>query len=261
MASLGERFLAKRKTLGLITGMLIFIIGLAIGLAFTGLAALSGLDGMSFWGYPEAITYDPTIGTDARLTGLKCPSLITNKDTGIIRIKVTNPTDKQIKPWVQAMISMPGEPEQLIRHKQELLLEPGETKVLTWQVSSDNRINDRIVIARIYLLNTQYHPPSITRHCGIIALDLDDLTGNQLLAGLIGASLIGMAAGIALWWHSSSMKMLLNHGVINIMIWLGIIVVLSTLAILSGLWLLSGILLIILILSFVSIFESSFLPH
>lgn len=253
--------MAKRKTLGLIAGMLIFIIGLAIGLAFTGLAALSGLDGMSFWGYPEVVGYDPTIWTDARLTGLKCPSLITNKDTGTIRIKVTNPTDKQIKPWVQAMISMPGEPEQLIRHKQELLLDPGETKVLTWQVSSDNRINDRIVIARIYLLNTQYHPPSITRHCGIIALDLDDLTGNQLIAGLIGASLIGMAAGAALWWHSSSMKMRRNRKAIYLMIWVGVITIVSTLTNMFSWWLLSAMLLIILICLIVSIFESSALPR
>ncbi|MFH1447100.1 MAG: hypothetical protein ABIG43_06815 [Chloroflexota bacterium] len=248
--------MAKRKTLGLITGMLIFIIGLAIGLAYNGLAALSGLDGMSFWGYPEVIGYDSTIGTDARLKGLKCPSLITNKDTGIIRIKVNNPTDKQIKPWVQAMISMPGEPEQLIRDKQELLLDPGETKVLTWQVSSDNRINDRVVIIRIYLLNTQYHPPSITRHCGIIALDLDNLTGNQVLAGFFSASLIGMAAGVALWWHFSDMKMRRTRGAFNIMIWVGIITILSTLSNVFAWWLMSALLLIILICLIVSIFEN-----
>lgn len=252
--------MAKRKTLGLIASMLIFIIGLAIGFAFTGLAVLSGLDGMSFWGYPEVLGYDSTIETDARLTGLKCPSLITNKDTGLIHIKVNNPTDEQIKPWVQAMISMPGEPEQLTRHKQELLLEPGERKILTWQISSDNRINDRIVIARIYLLNTQYHPPSITRHCGIIALDLDNLTGSQVLAGLFCSSLIGMAAGVALWWHFSDREMRRTRGVFNILIWVAIITIVFTLANLFGLWLLSGLLIIILILLFVSIFESSSLP-
>jgi len=105
----------KTKTAPLIIGYLIFLIGLVIGLVFSGLALWVNLEGSAFWGYPESISYDPALTAEAELLRIKCPVLLTEGEIGKIKVLVRNPNTYSITTYVEAHISKVGELEDMLR--------------------------------------------------------------------------------------------------------------------------------------------------
>lgn len=246
----------KKMTILLIIGILLFIASLSLGVVFNALAVWNDLEGMSFWGHPEGSSFDSSIEAGGTITRLNCPVLLTSRDLGKVTATIKNPKDTQSKTWIQASISKPGEPDNLIRNRQELMLEPAESVSISWQVDKSNKLFDRVIYVRVFLFQTQYHPPSATKHCGIIIKDIGKLSGNQAIALITGTSLLGMALGTLLWWWGSSAQMRLTNRIVKIMISLIGITVLTTLTNLAGWMLFAGILFILMILLLVSIFEA-----
>lgn len=242
----------SNKKLGLYAGLFLFAVGLIIGLVFNGLAVWGDLEGMSFWGYPESISFDSSLTAEARISKLKCPVMITPGETGTIKTTISNPNDFAIKPWVQVHLSMPGVPENMVRQKQEIALEPGEKRELSWEVTTENTIHNRAVMARVYLLLTELHPPARTQHCGIISAKLGNLTGVQLLGGTISLSLTLLASGTYIWWRSSTVTMKRENRVLKFMLWLSAMMIVCTLTSLLGFWVLGLIILILALLLLIS---------
>ncbi len=189
----------KKNAYLLIISIVVYILGISASLALNTFVLWANLEGLSFWGYPEALTFDSELTTEARLTRLSCPIILTPGETGTIKVNVRNPQNSSIETWISAHISMPGMTENMIREMRGIPLPPGERATLSWEVTEENIINNRMILARVFLRLTDRHPPARTKHCGIMMVDLWRLnSASILLISLVGGHLL-QAVGIALW--------------------------------------------------------------
>lgn len=244
--------------LGRTLGITLFILGMLIGLLVNAAAVYTDLEGMSFWGSPEGTSFDSTAEIDGRLGNLSCPLVLNTAETGNVRIKVTNPTDHTATPWIQASISDPTQRENIRREKQMLQIEPGGTVDVSWQVDATNRIFNRVVFVRIYLMQTQYHPPAATRHCGIIMLDFGSLSGSNMILLVSGFGFLLMIGGLFLWRKYLNPQKRRDSRGIGIMAWLTGLIAANLLANLAGWMVLAAFLLLLIVIFFIALFESTF---
>ena len=189
----------KKNTFLLIIGLVIYIIGISFSLALNTFVLWANLEGQSFWGYPEVLTFDSELTTEARLARLNCPVILTPTETGTINVRVRNPQDSPIEAWISAHISMPGMTENMIRETESVPLAPGESATLSWQVTRENVINDRFILARVFLRLTERHPPARTKHCGIMTVDLWGFSSQSILLVSLGGGHLLQVVGIGLW--------------------------------------------------------------
>ncbi|HQF63026.1 MAG TPA: hypothetical protein PLT26_11040 [Anaerolineaceae bacterium] len=239
-----------------VLALIVFGVGFTIGLIFNTQAVWTDLEGMSFWGYPEATSFDQSIEIDGELSPLQCPVLITSHEVATVKIRVTNKTDNQITPWLQASISKPGERDSLVRHKQELILAPRETKTMSWQVSNENTLLNRSIFVRTFLFKIENYPPSLTRHCGIMVRDFGSLTGTQIILLVVISSLVLMGVGWWLWWSNLVPLRRRENRVVMI---LGFMFALNTISFVSNLTgnlVISGFALVLTALSLIAIVET-----
>jgi len=242
-----------KNTVLIIISVIIYLLGYATSTAFNSLVLLANLEGQSFWGYPEATAYDSSLTREARMSGMRCPILLTPGESGTISINVRNPNDYPITAWVSAHISMPDMPENMIRDIQGVPLEPGERSRLRWEISDENVIRNRNILVRTFLRLTDRHPPARTSHCGTIFLDFWGLSGNTImLVALIGGHLL-QAVGIWLLWKTRQKMGKRNHFARNVFIALSIFSVAMTVGSLLHSWVLGLMsLLLALLLLFTS---------
>lgn len=219
-----------------IFGYLFFIAGMVIGLYFSGYALWVNLEGMSFWGYPESITYDPNLTAEAKISRLKCPILITEGETAKIAVTVSNPYDKATYAFLEAHISMPDKYESMIRRTRSTYLSPGEETEIRWMIDSENTIFDRMILARVFLKLTEGHPPARTQHCGIMSFNLWGLSSKQILIIIPACSLVLMLIGAYLLWHTRSNDPKKKNLAIKATYVVGLLVALSVMGSLIRLW-------------------------
>ncbi len=222
----------------LFISLILFSGGLIISLIFNGLVLWVNTEALSFWGYPESLAYDSTLTTRARISRLNCPVIITPGETGTIRLRVTNTQDKPITAWISTHLSMPGQLENMVRETSPVPLEPGEKSTLTYQVTTENTIFNRMVLARVFLRLSEIHPPSRTQNCGILAIELGRLSGTHILVAAVGSSLVMMGAGVYLWNHASSVKIKQENLMLKLMIGLSFFALVATIGSLFHIWLL-----------------------
>ena len=245
-----------KQLFALIISLLIFLTGIAIGLYFNIRAVWSDLEATSFWGYPEALLYDRSIETEAKLSSLRCPVLITPSDAKFLTVKVVNKQAQEIKPMLQISVSDPTQKENIQRNYFEPNLAPQESEEITYLLTSQNFIDQRIIYVRVFLMNSEYFPPSETRHCGVFVGKLGNLNSAQLIGTLIASSLLLVGLGLGLWWHSSSEQMKRTKYIFNRMLWLAAFMLITILMVLLGWHLLAIIFLLLTTLLIFSILEN-----
>jgi len=226
----------KKKRARFILGYIMFIIGLSIGLAFSTFALWVNLEGMSFWGYPESISYDPDLSVEAEISRLKCPVLLAEGETSLVAVTVRNPFDKPALTYVKAHISMPDRLENMVRRTRSAYLSPGEETEIRWQISSENTIFDHMILARVFLKLTESHPPARTKHCGIMSVDLWGLSSKQILTIVPTSSIALMTIGGHLIWRSRTKdpkKVNLGIKITNL---IGVLTVIGVIASLLRIW-------------------------
>ena len=173
---------------GRILSVILFSVGLLLGLAFSAAAV---------WADLEASLFDSALGADESLKTLNCPVIITPKESGVVSARFGNPSDRAVLRTVRAHISY-GFATLIREASTQFVLEPGESRKLEWEVGSDDAAWERLVLVRINVLRN--HPlPSVTGSCGILVMNLPVLTGGQFVALILTLSLLGIAAGAALW--------------------------------------------------------------
>ena len=237
-------------------GIILFCITFLLGATYNTIAFWRDLEGMSFWGYPESTSFDSKIETDGRLHHLICPVLLTSSETASVKIKVSNPKDYPINPAIQANLSNPGEPDNLIRNKQTLSLEPGQTVELSWQVGKSNILFGRVIFVRIYFFQSAYHPPSATAHCGIMVRDFGNLNSSQLSLLVIVVSIAGMMIGSLIWWWAARSSVLNLNKIRSMLLWLITLTITTVIANFLGSMLMAGLLVLLTILSVLAIIEA-----
>jgi hypothetical protein len=176
------------KKLARALGLLIFAIGVLLGMI---------LLGVTVWGDLEASTFDVLITREAGLTSLKCPVIMTKEETGTVSATFDNPADGPRTTNVRVHITQ-GYVSLMREIRESFELAPGETKTSTWTVTSEDMVYGRLILVRVTALNA-YPLPDRQGSCGILVVDVSFLTGNQIYAFTLIASLLGMVIGTGLW--------------------------------------------------------------
>ncbi|MBW6465827.1 MAG: hypothetical protein K0B06_04930 [Brevefilum sp.] len=232
----------------LVIGLVLFILGLAVSLTFNIFVLWANLEGMSFWGYPEALAFDSSLTAEARISSLRCPVSLAPGETGTVAVTVRNPNDYPIEAWVSAHISMLGMEENMLRELKSASLAPGEKSTLRWEVSEANRNNNGMILARIFLRLTERHPPARTRHCGIVTMDLFGLSSGLITSiALIGGHIL-QGAGIWMWWQVKRQSAKEDNFTRNVMIAMSIFSLLMAFGSLTHSWVISMLSLLLALL-------------
>lgn len=166
------------------TGIRLFMIGALIGfLLFL----------MAFIQDTEAIVFSAKVSGDDTLRTLYCPEIITRGETGMIEATVFNNSDKRLYRYVRTHIS-----QGFLTLKKEInevfYLDPGESKTLTWEVSSSDAAWGYVIMAKVYVF-PQAPYPSYVGTCGITSLDVPWLRGWHLITIIAVVSVIMMGIG------------------------------------------------------------------
>jgi len=175
------------KTLLKILSVLIFVIGILMGMALTAGTVVASLESDFYFG--------PGYPSDEGLKTLKCPVVMTSQEIGVISVSLVNATDKTIEPMIQLEISNPGLFE---NPREKYPIESGATRHIQWEVTSENAVFGRLILIRAYQFPT-YKTPSRSGTCGILMVDLFGLNGNQILTLVFAISLICIGLGLAMW--------------------------------------------------------------
>jgi hypothetical protein len=248
----------KNKTKLLIfLGLFLFGLGVLIGLICNAIAVWTDLEGMSFWGYPEVLTYDPTLSIDGKISSIKCPVLITPLDNAELKIKIKNPETTPIEQYLQYRLSNPSSEENMERFDQNVTLESKQIQIVTVNATVENVINRRNVLFRAYLHQSVYYPPSFTVHCGIFFVPAYNFEGWQVITLILSISIILMSLGILIWHKNRIKKLNFSNRPLYLLITIFVLIQINYAFNLLSWIIPAAILLILSLLLILSIFEDA----
>ena len=169
------------------SGIIFFTAGILVGMAMFILMNWAYFEAYFFFGY--------TAPADKALTTLRCPLLMTTADTGEVTISLTNNSDRDLDLPIRTEISYFGAAR---TENVNYSLAAGETRKLSWTVTSDDMVFGHLIMARVFVYR-RYTIPSRTNTCGTVVVNLPGLTGIQLFVITLVFTLVCMIAGWILW--------------------------------------------------------------
>ncbi len=223
-------------------GLYLFFGGIILGMFFAVLLT---------WANLEAGLFDTTLDPSARrLNSLRCPIFLNGDETGVVSATFSNPADRTRLRTVDTLISQGSI---LVTHeeRERFELEPGEARTLQWTISREDAVWNRFVFVNVRVQRNMPLPARIG-NCGVLVTDLPYGTGTQIIIALIGAILLLMAGGAALWLAGISQRRQLRT-IDYLTLAVAPITLLSLVFSMLGIWLGSGLLLLLTLLLIVSI--------
>jgi hypothetical protein len=195
----------KRHKILTVAGGLILITGIILGFVLTSVMV---------WGDLEASLFTSGMRADRNLSTLKCPIVITTSETGKITATLKNPTEKTLERYLIANVSE-GYASLVREIRTKLPIPPAEKRKVEWKIyPEDAAFDDRVILFRVYI-NPRHPHPSLGANCGVVRVDLQGITGNQIVAStaFLAFSSIGFGAVLIELGHRSSQKR--SRNVIN----------------------------------------------
>lgn len=185
------------------------------------------------WADVEAMLYGfPRYGNRSTFA-MQCPLVITPGESGVVAFEIENNSDLIVRPTVRFQVSNPG-PFRLISER--LDLQPGESRRLEVEVTADDAVLNRYIFVKMFTYAT-YPLPPVEQTCGILLLDLPNLTGRQIVQISLVIAFLGMPLGLALWMLSNQPLKGRALDMTRAMLVLGVAVLLGTLAVWLAWWL------------------------
>jgi hypothetical protein len=169
-------------------GTYLFLTGLILAILFSIIV---------FWPDQEATLFDQSLSSQGTLTTMRCPLIITPRDDASVRITLTNTHDRDTSLRVRSRISA-GSTLFLREETLQIDLVPDESATLAWPIEMDDAAYGRVVLSRVY----QYRRspfPARSQTCGVLAVDVPQMTGGQIIGVLVTTSTASLTAGIWLW--------------------------------------------------------------
>jgi len=165
---------------------------------------------------------------------LRCPVLITEKETAQIYATFDNKVDKTVEITVRAHISQGF--VTYMREEDIRLSIPAQSKeTVSWQITPDDAAFNRVVLARITSLRKPGYP-SKGNGCGIMVIHTNLFTGGQIIIGTLLVSLAMLAGGAYLWGFKRRSMTPHDREVIQMMSLFTIAVLFALIMGLIGLW-------------------------
>lgn len=169
----------------LIISSIIFFVGIALGLA---------LAIVTIWPDYEAVRYFFTGAVYGQFSGLTCPALVTRSETATISASIENPWDQVAKPVYKVEIS--GPLGRLLR--EQISIPPHQTQTVEWTVNEDDIDLGSFIFTKITVLSF-VTTPTREATCGIFVINLNGLSGKQVLGISLTISLLAIVIGLGIW--------------------------------------------------------------
>ncbi len=176
-----------RPSIATIVGSLLLIAGCLASLYLLGAATSAHLRGI----FSTIITETPS----NRFTAFRCPRLLGRHESGVVSVRITNPTGDRLEYSVR--ITPHGLRVDSPAPEQRVTLSAGQRTTLAWNVTAVKAGNQALAVDAVSdadsALPGPFHmwPTSFREGCGVFVLDLP-LTGVQMV-GLSGLSLFAGA--------------------------------------------------------------------
>ena len=167
-----------------------------VGGTFFGIGIILGfiLASIMVWGDLEASLFTSGNRADKSLATLKCPIVITSSETGYITAELNNPTTKPLERYLIANISE-GYASLVREIRTNLPIPPEQKQKVEWKIyPEDAAFRDRVILFRVYI-NPRYPHPSLGANCGVVRLNVDGITGNQIVSSASFFALVSMGFG------------------------------------------------------------------
>ncbi|MCD6284408.1 MAG: hypothetical protein J7M39_00670 [Anaerolineae bacterium] len=220
---------------------------LSVVMLAVGLLAGTTLIAVTVWGDLEATLFSPGIQYDAKLRGLRCPVLITPKQTETIRARIKNTIDRSTNLFIRARTSE-GYITLIREEQRELPLDPGEAQWVEWTISADDAAFGRLVLFKVTVTGG-YPLPARQGTCGIVRINTTLLTGEQLHAlGLI-VSLVCCIGAAVLQIRSDPQKLGPGVQLTRAMIWLAASILVGIVVSFLGWWIAGAVSLVVILLT------------
>jgi hypothetical protein len=216
--------------------MLVYSIGILVGMAIAG--------GM-IWSDLETSLFDSGISPDSPLR-LNCPIAITTDEIGTVSANIKNTTEKEKSFFVRTHISE-GYLSLMREVNQKISVPAGQTEKLSWEISAEDAVYNRVVMFRVYV-SPSYPIPSQGNFCGVLVLNTPLLTGTQVFILLLVTSLAGVIIGSILWRKANPTMTDNLLSLTNAMRALAVIIFIMILISYFGLWVLGVLLFAVSIL-------------
>jgi hypothetical protein len=140
------------------------------------------------WGDLEGSLFTTGIKAKSSLRTLKCPAIITPGEVAEISAVLRNPTDKDFERYTQAHIT-DGFVSLIRESKERIPVAANSRQKIAWNITADDAAYERIILFRIYI-NARYPKfPSLGGTCGVVRLNIDNLTGGQVFWLMLGSAL------------------------------------------------------------------------
>jgi hypothetical protein len=183
--------LAQRNPTLRRTGLIFFSFAIVLGIMIILMRAVPDLEA-SMYGF---IQYNYP-----RLSSLTCPMLMTTFDTAPVTVKLTNPLDRTLSWYVDAQFS----PNIVLSDtSQRFDLQPGESKVLSWEVDQKNIDLGNFIFARAFATSSSTLPMREAT-CGTFVLDLPFKDGPVIFYAILLLCMVGVPLGLVLWSRHAS---------------------------------------------------------
>lgn len=224
-------------------GVLLFVLGMLLGTYFFAMVT---------WGDLEASMFDTNMVPEEKLNAFSCPVAISPRETGTVRVVVINSAERVVRPLIHTYISNGGV-LRVTERQVRLTLDPGEAVAIEYPIEAQDAVWDRFIFVRTIQFRA-YPVPSRGGACGIMLIDIGQLTGQQAITLIVTLSLALSLSGVALWVRGNQP---LQRRPRNAATAMGAMIVVMTGGIVSamfGAWLLGLLLAVVIILLTLVIF-------
>jgi hypothetical protein len=222
----------ERKSSLRYLGLTIFIFGIILGVFLSLVRALPDVEATMYgfvkYGYP-------------RLSSLRCPLLMTTADREAVTIKINNNLDRPLTWRVIAQFSSLS----LINSvDSNIELQPGESRVLSWEVTNDNLSMGNFILARVFTSAAALGMKEA--FCGTFVINLPFTGGPMLYYIALFVTALCLALGIWLWRHHTILS---ESHLVSQFTWMRFGALLVVLAVVAGYmdWWFFAILFVVLI--------------
>src|SRR5574341_1133998 len=125
---------------------------------------------------------------------MSCPVLATRAETVTISAHIENPSDRSAEVFYKVEVSGPMGRE----FRDQITVPPHQMRKADWTVNVDDVDLRYFIMTKITLfpfVGTRTREAT----CGNFVLDVDGLTGKQVLFILLAISVLGIIAGLSMW--------------------------------------------------------------
>jgi len=168
-------------------GFVLVWIGILLGMVIFGVLVSQHLEASFYFGYG--------VPADQPLRTLRCPVLLTTRESGVISVALKNPGSQPISPQVRFEVSNHYGIRTLLSKPS---IAPGEIRQLYWAVTSDDVMFGNFIMVKVYAFSAPSFPSRLAQ-CGIFVLNLPFTTGKPISIVMLVLCLGCLGSGAWLW--------------------------------------------------------------